>query len=71
MPTPSPTRYRLGCLSNPAVREATLRPVSGRAVLLALRRRPRTGDLADMVERTDRVGGLPGTLERRLAGGEG
>lgn len=61
--------WRRSLLGSPAGQEAIRRPVSGRGVLLALRRVPMTGDVADLVERTDREGGLPGRLDRIGAGG--
>ena len=51
-------------LCTPEGQQAIRRPVSGEAVLLALRNLPRTGDMREMVEAIDRVGGLPGALER-------
>lgn len=45
------------------------KPNVGERVLLALRTRPRSGDVQDMIDRIDEIDGLPGALDRRLHGG--
>ncbi len=49
---------------------AVIRPASGLAVVQALRTRPHSGDVQDMVDRIDEIDGYPFALERIWYGGK-